>query len=241
MLKRIAPYGVHILVIFIIESSLLLMRIKSYSFSLSNIIEGLTLETFLFPLLWGYFWGTVSGGIISSKFFRLGDLRKIGSGNIGTTNVMRTGHKKAALLTLLIDAAKGPLAIICFLCFTRTSLPLNQLYLIGLGTVLGHLFPVWLAFRGGKGVATVGGLAIFLAWKVGILLVLLWICVFATTRISSLAAIVVTAAAPFLAIIFNEQMLVLWFTFISPLVIYMHRDNISRLLQGKETSFIASD
>jgi glycerol-3-phosphate acyltransferase PlsY len=182
----------------------------------------------------GYMFGAIPFGILISHLFQLGDLRKIGSGNIGATNVLRTGHKGAAILTLLLDAGKGALVVGLLRSVCMSELPL---YIAGAGAVIGHIFPLWLRFHGGKGVATVAGTALALNWLIGLALIGVWLSVFLLSRISSLGAIAAAIAAPLLAYISDNILMALWFILISPLVLLRHKDNIQRILNGKEARF----
>lgn len=183
----------------------------------------------------GYLSGSIPFGLIVSRLFNLGNLREIGSGNIGATNVLRTGNKWAAILTLLFDAAKGALVITLVRQYDGHDLD-YKIYIVALGAVVGHIFPVWLNFRGGKGVATVGGCTLALNIWVGLGLVGTWIVIFIWQRVSSLSAIIATIMAPIIAYSLGDYHLACWFTFISPLVLFTHRTNIKRLLQKKEIS-----
>ena len=172
------------------------------------------------------------------KFSGLGDIRSVGSGNIGATNVLRTGSKSLAAITLLLDGGKGTLATLVALQFGT-----DMGILAAAGSILGHCFPVWLRFRGGKGVAT--GLGIFLALSpsVGFSLILIWFLVAAVFRFSSLAAIVSFAAAPILAFIIIDQQHAELSVFIALIIIFRHFANIARLFKGNEDkiSFSKSD
>ena len=139
----------------------------------------------------GYLLGSVPFGVVVSRAMGLGDLRKIGSGNIGATNVLRTGNKLAAFLTLVLDAGKGAVAVL----LARAALGEDAAQVAGGAAFLGHLFPVWLGFNGGKGVATFLGTLLALAWPVGLAACLTWLAVALLARISSLSALVAGAAS----------------------------------------------
>ena len=178
----------------------------------------------------GYAFGSIPFGYVLSLLAGAGDIRKVGSGNIGATNVLRTGRRGLALLTLACDAAKGFVPVL--LC--RQFLGLEAALFAAAGAFIGHLFPVWLRFRGGKGVAT--GLGVFLAldWRLGVAACATWLVMFAVTRISSAGALSAYAVAPMLAVVLLPRN---WF--VAPLVIggivfWRHRANIGRLLQGTE-------
>lgn len=180
--------------------------------------------------LLAYLLGAVPFGIVMARAFGLGDLRAIGSGNIGATNVLRTGSKPAALLTLVGDAGKGGFAVL----IARALVGEDAAQLAGLCAFLGHLFPVYLGFRGGKGVATFLGTLLALAWPVGLLACATWVLVAAVTRYSSLSALIAAAISPlFMLYTGNGRMLGLGLIF--TLLIYLrHQDNIRRLKAGTE-------
>lgn len=178
----------------------------------------------------GYLLGSVPFGLLLTRFAGLGDIRGIGSGNIGATNVLRTGRKSLAAATLLLDAGKGALTVM-----------LGDLYgpdiaiVAGLGAMLGHLFPVWLRFQGGKGVATALGVILALSWQTGLAALMVWIAVAALFRYSSLAALVAAAAAPVIAWFIATQQLAEFFALIAVLVWMRHAGNIRRLIRGEES------
>ncbi len=145
--------------------------------------------------LWGavgYLLGSIPGGVIMARLMGLGNLREIGSGNIGATNVLRTGNKKAAALTLVFDAGKGAIAVLA----ARAAAPEDAVQLAALMAFIGHCFPVWLGFRGGKGVATYLGILLALAWPMGLAACAIWLAVAVITRYSSLAALVAAGWMP---------------------------------------------
>lgn len=159
------------------------------------------------------------------------DVRKIGSGNIGATNVLRTGDKKSAALTLLLDAFKGWLSV-TWLAPVGTEVELT--YVIGLFTVIGHLYPLWLDFRGGKGVATGFGILLALNWPIALAGAAVWFTMAFWLRISSLAALVAYASVPVLSLVFVNQEMA-WFSLaLAALIFICHKNNIQRLLVGKE-------
>ncbi len=184
----------------------------------------------LAALIGGYLMGSVPFGLLVTRLAGLGDLRRIGSGNIGVTNVLRTGRKDLAALTLLLDAGKGAAAVLLAgLYGPDTAL------VAALGAVLGHLFPVWLKFRGGKGVATTLGVFLALAWPVGLAACGTWLAVALTMRISSAAALAATALAPLWAWLIREDLqLVQLCLILAALVWLRHWQNIGRLLRGQE-------
>jgi acyl phosphate:glycerol-3-phosphate acyltransferase len=180
-----------------------------------------------------YLLGSVPFGLVITRLLGLGDLRQIGSGNIGATNVLRTGNKGAALATLLLDSGKGAIAVL----IARVMVAEDAAQLAGFAAFLGHIFPIWLGFRGGKGVATFLGTLLALAWPIGLLCCATWAVVFALTRISSASALVAAlAAAPF-AWVLGPQTLVVLALALAALVWIRHSANIQRLLNGTEPRF----
>lgn len=177
----------------------------------------------------GYLFGSIPFGLILSRFAGHGDIRKIGSGNIGATNVLRTGSKPLAAATLLLDAAKGSAAVLALATFGT-----NAALVAGLGAVIGHNFPVWLKFRGGKGVATTLGVLVAAAWPVGLLGCVTWLATAVIFRISSLAALVALVASPFYAYWLDGRELALLAAVLALLSVIRHRANIGRLLRGEE-------
>jgi glycerol-3-phosphate acyltransferase PlsY len=177
----------------------------------------------------GYLLGSIPFGLILAKLAGLGDLRQIGSGNIGATNVLRTGNKGLAALTLVLDAVKGTAAVLL-----GAHWGLDGAMLGGLGAFLGHLFPIWLGFRGGKGVATYIGVLFGLYWPLGIVFCALWLAVALTTRYSSLSALVASASIPCLLAVLGEWRLAALFVLLTTLLYWRHAANIGRLLRGEE-------
>lgn len=178
----------------------------------------------------GYLIGSIPFGMVMARLFGLGNLREVGSGNIGATNVLRTGNKLAALGTLLFDAAKG--AVAALLAWGISGQDAAQL--AGLMAFLGHCYPVWLGFRGGKGVATFLGLLLALAWPVGLACCLTWLVGALLTRISSFAAILAAAMSTlWITFLGQGQMLILG-VLLTLLVFWRHRANIKRLRAGTE-------
>jgi glycerol-3-phosphate acyltransferase PlsY len=190
----------------------------------------------LYALALGYLLGSVPFGLILTNLFGEGNLREIGSGNIGATNVLRTGNKGLAAATLLLDGAKGFLAV--WLAWRLFSIPAPPAGLgaplAGLGAVLGHCFPVWLKFKGGKGVATTLGVSLALSWQIGLTYAAVWLAVLAATRISSAAGMSAAAATGVAAILLGRIDLLPVLAFISVLVIWLHRENIARIRAGTE-------
>jgi glycerol-3-phosphate acyltransferase PlsY len=180
----------------------------------------------------GYLLGSLPFGIILSRLFGLGDLRSVGSGNIGATNVLRTGRKDLAAATLLLDAGKGAVAV---LIAGELGGPDTAL-IAGLGAVLGHLFPVWLKFRGGKGMATTLGVFWALAWPVGLAACLTWLVIAALLRYSSLSSLAATATAPIYAWVFMADLQLVQMTLVLAILVWLrHHANIRRLFKGEES------
>ena len=200
----------------------------------------------LAALVFGYLMGSIPFGLLLTRMAGLGDIRKVGSGNIGATNVLRMGNKKLAAATVLLDGLKGlvPVVIAWQVAGAHPSLA------AGLGAVLGHLFPVWLRFKGGKGMATTIGVFLGLAWAIGIITCLLWLLIAFLFRYSSLASLLAVALAtafawvfafiaPFGWVLSNTHIAELA-TVITILVWIKHHENIARLLKGEESKIGAS-
>lgn len=180
----------------------------------------------------GYLLGSIPFGLIATRLGGAGDIRKVGSGNIGATNVLRTGRKDLALITLLGDAGKGAAAVLIARCLTDSP---QVMALAGVAAFIGHLFPVWLRFAGGKGVATFFGVLFAAAWPVGLVAGATWLAVAALFRFSSLAALLAAAAAPVIAWVAGEPEPIIWMIVIMAVLIYFrHRENIDRLRKGEE-------
>ncbi|KPP84024.1 MAG: acyl-phosphate glycerol 3-phosphate acyltransferase PlsY [Rhodobacteraceae bacterium HLUCCA08] len=179
----------------------------------------------------GYLLGSVPFGIVMAKAFGLGDLRRIGSGNIGATNVLRTGNKPAAFLTLLLDSGKGAIAVLV----ARALAPEDAVQVAALAAFLGHCFPVWLGFRGGKGVATFLGTLIALAWPVGLAACATWLIVAAVSRYSSLSAMLAAGMSPVWAVLLGRGEVVFLCMALAVLIYLRHWGNIQRLRAGTES------
>ena len=188
------------------------------------------LLTILVCLL-GYLLGSIPFGLVLTRTAGLGDIRGIGSGNIGATNVLRTGHKGLAAATLVLDGLKGAAAVLIAQAMLWNQ---DTALLAGLAAVLGHLFPVWLRFKGGKGVATGLGVLIAAAWPIGAAACAVWLLVAGLARVSSLATLAAFAVAPFVALILEEYGVVKLAFTIAVLVFVRHQANIRRLLAGTE-------
>nr|WP_294846539.1 glycerol-3-phosphate 1-O-acyltransferase PlsY [uncultured Sphingomonas sp.] len=185
--------------------------------------------THLLPLIIGYLLGSIPFGLILTRLGGKGDIRDIGSGNIGATNVLRTGSKKLAALTLLLDAAKGAAAVMLAQIYWPDSVNYAAV-----GALIGHLYPVWLKFKGGKGVATLLGILVPLMPMAALIYALVWIGLLLTVRISSVAGMTAAASAPVSAVIFDRPDLFPMLLGFALLVIWKHRDNIRRLMAGQE-------
>jgi len=185
-------------------------------------------ESFL-ALALGYLLGAIPFGLILTRLGGKGDIRAIGSGNIGATNVLRTGSKGLAAATLLLDALKGTAAVLV----AEALWPGGGLHAAA-GALIGHLYPVWLRFRGGKGVATLLGILLGLAWPLGLIFAALWIGLLLTLRISSVAGMVAAASAPVSAAVLGRVELVPMLAGFALLVIWKHRQNVARLRAGTE-------
>lgn len=180
-------------------------------------------------LLLGYLLGSIPFGVILTRLGGAGDLRAIGSGNIGATNVLRTGRKGLAAATLLLDMAKGAAAVL----LAAALLP-GSAVLAGVAAFIGHCYPVWLRFRGGKGVATMMGIAVALYWPAGLVFAAVWLGLLALLRISSVAGMSAALSAPIAAAAFGRIELVPALLALALIVLWKHRENIARLLKGQE-------
>ncbi|MBN9354493.1 MAG: glycerol-3-phosphate 1-O-acyltransferase PlsY [Hyphomicrobium denitrificans] len=193
-------------------------------------MDASSLPTLLLAFGVGYALGSIPFGLLLTRLAGLGDVRQIGSGNIGATNVLRTGRKGLAAATLLLDAAKGAVAVlIAHAAFGPTAATVA-----GFGALLGHIFPVWLKFKGGKGVATFLGVLIALAWQLAAVFAIVWLAVAATTRISSLSALVATVAVPVAAFLMGYEQIAIAVALMGAIILVKHRANIRRLLAGEE-------
>ncbi|MCB1430355.1 MAG: glycerol-3-phosphate 1-O-acyltransferase PlsY [Nitratireductor sp.] len=183
-------------------------------------------------LLWmgvGYLLGSVPFGLILTRIAGLGDLRAIGSGNIGATNVLRTGNKGLAATTLLLDALKGTAAVV-----VGSYAGPEYGLIAGFGAFVGHCFPIWLRFKGGKGVATYLGALFPIAWKIGVIFAAFWLATAFVTRISSASALTACAISPLMLFAIDMPSAGIVFLIISIICVYRHRDNIKRMINGTE-------
>lgn len=185
---------------------------------------------YLVAALGGYLLGSIPFGLLLTWFSGLGDIRAIGSGNIGATNVLRTGRKSLAAATLLLDALKGTVAVVGFAAVGR-----DAAMLAGLAAFIGHCFPIWLRFRGGKGVSTYLGILLGLNWPVMVAAAAIWVGTAAASRYSSLAALVMSAATPAILLSLGEPAQAALLLALSAILWVRHRANIRRLTRGEES------
>lgn len=178
----------------------------------------------------GYLLGSIPFGLLLTRLAGLGDIRQVGSGNIGATNVLRTGRRDIAALTLLFDALKGAAAV-----FIGWAIAQELGIAGGFGAFIGHLFPVWLGFRGGKGVATYVGVLAALAWPIALAFGVIWAACAAITRYSSASALVACLATPVLLFFFADHITALVYAVMTAMVWWKHSGNITRLMNGTET------
>jgi glycerol-3-phosphate acyltransferase PlsY len=194
-----------------------------------------TVEIIALPLLClllGYAFGSIPFGLVLTQAAGLGDVRRIGSGNIGATNVLRTGRKGLAAATLVLDAAKGAAAVL----LAGWIWPDQPIFpgIAAIGAFLGHLFPLWLRFRGGKGLATAGGIVAILHWPSALIAAAVWLAALGLTRISSVGGMIAALAAPVAAAVFSRFDLAILFLGFALLILWKHRANIARLAAGTE-------
>ncbi len=181
----------------------------------------------------GYLLGSIPFGVILTRLFGAGDLRQIGSGNIGATNVLRTGRKGLAAATLLLDGAKGAVAVLLARHFAP-EIGDDGAMIAGAAAMIGHCYPLWLKFRGGKGVATLLGLALALAWPIGLLFAAMWLGTVLMARISSLGGMLGAVAAPVAALALGYPTYAVGLAGLAVIVLWRHRENIARLRAGTE-------
>ncbi|MBW6505299.1 MAG: glycerol-3-phosphate 1-O-acyltransferase PlsY [Rhodobacteraceae bacterium] len=178
----------------------------------------------------GYLFGSIPFGVVITRALGLADPRRIGSGNIGATNVLRTGNKKAALATLLLDGAKGAVAVL----IARAVFAEDAVQLAGVAAFLGHIYPVWLGFKGGKGVATFLGITLALAWPVGLSVCAVWLVAAWVSRVSSLAALLAAATSVIFAWVYDRPEAMILCSVLAALIFWRHRTNIARMAAGTE-------
>ncbi|MEN5249646.1 glycerol-3-phosphate 1-O-acyltransferase PlsY [Brucella pseudintermedia] len=186
--------------------------------------------TLLGALVFGFFFGSIPFGLILTRLAGLGDVRSIGSGNIGATNVLRTGNKKLAAATLILDALKGTAAVLI-----ASRYGPDAAIGAGFGAFMGHLFPVWIGFKGGKGVATYLGILIGLAWPGALVFAAVWIVTALLTRYSSLAALIASVIVPIALYFQGSPAIAILFAIMTVIVFFKHKTNITRLLNGTES------
>lgn len=190
----------------------------------------LSLLPLILSLIGGYLLGSIPFGLVLTRLAGYGDIRQIGSGNIGATNVLRTGNKPLALATLLLDSGKGAIATLAAVYIAGPEAAIAA----AAGSMLGHSFPVWLGFKGGKGVATSLGVLLAISWPVGLAACATWLLAAALFRISSLSALIAIGASPVVAWFLAGPEIAGLCLFIAALVYIRHKDNIGRLLKGTE-------
>jgi len=183
----------------------------------------------IITLIIAYLLGSIPWGLLVSFLFKLPDPRTVGSHTIGATNILRSGHKEAAIITLILDIIKGSMAVIFALIFAP---PLVQLAAIF--AVLGHIWPVWLGFRGGKGIATAFGTLLILSWPLALTCVVTWLVVAFTTRYSSLASLITLLLSPLYTAFISGTDLVITCLILTLILVWSHRENIGRLVTGRE-------
>jgi len=187
-----------------------------------------------FIMVLGYVLGSIPFGVLLTRFSGAGDLRKIGSGNIGATNVLRTGRKGLAAATLLLDLAKGAVAVWLGTRLMGGDALANGGAMAGVMAFIGHCYPIWLRFAGGKGVATMMGVCVALAWPIGLIFAIVWVGILAITRISSAGGICAGLSAPIACIGLGRLDLFAPVASMALILLWRHRENIGRLLRGEE-------
>lgn len=185
----------------------------------------------IYALIGGYLLGSIPFGLLIARASGQGDIRKIGSGNIGATNVLRTGRKDIAFITLLLDAGKAGVAALLFNHFFGSPIGLFA----GAAALIGHCFPVWLKFKGGKGVATFFGGLLATAWPIGLIAGAIWLACAFTTRISSLSALAAAGSAPLIALMMGYVNIAMMAAVMAVIIYIRHAENIGRILQGTES------
>ncbi len=185
----------------------------------------------IYALIGGYLLGSIPFGLLIARASGQGDIRKIGSGNIGATNVLRTGRKDIAFITLLLDAGKAGVAALLFNHFFGSPIGLFA----GAAALIGHCFPVWLKFKGGKGVATFFGGLLATAWPIGLIAGAIWLACAFITRISSLSALAAAGSAPLIALMMGYVNIAMMAAVMAVIIYIRHAENIGRILQGTES------
>jgi len=188
---------------------------------------------FLITFLAGYLLGSIPFGFLIVHLNGKGDIREIGSGNIGATNVLRTGNKNIALITLFLDGLKAAIALLIFEYFYGVNLGL----IAGAAALIGHCYPIWLKFRGGKGVATFFGFLLASSWVIAAITGSVWFVVALISRMSSLAAILAAILTPLIAFSFNESKLAVVSSILAVIIVFRHSENIIRIVKGTESKF----
>ena len=188
---------------------------------------------FLITFLAGYLLGSIPFGFLIVHLNGKGDIREIGSGNIGATNVLRTGNKNIALITLFLDGLKAAMALLIFEYFYGVNLGL----IAGAAALIGHCYPIWLKFRGGKGVATFFGFLLASSWVIAAITGSVWFVVALISRMSSLAAILAVILTPLIAFSFNESKLAVVSSILAVIIVFRHSENIIRIFKGTESKF----
>lgn len=188
---------------------------------------------FLITFLAGYLLGSIPFGFLIVHLNGKGDIREIGSGNIGATNVLRTGNKNIALITLLLDGSKAAMALFIFEYFYGVNFGL----IAGASALIGHCYPIWLKFRGGKGVATFFGFLVASSWVIAALIGSVWLVVALISRMSSLAAILAAILTPLIAFSFNNSKLAVVSSILAVIIVFRHSENIIRIIKGTESKF----
>ena len=185
----------------------------------------------LYALLGGYLLGSIPFGLLIARASGQGDIRKIGSGNIGATNVLRTGRKDIAFLTLILDAGKAGIATLLFNHFLGSPMGLFA----GAAALIGHCFPIWLGFKGGKGVATFFGCLLAVAWPIGLIAGAIWLCSAFITRVSSLSALAAAGTAPLIAYKMGYHNVAVMAAAMAIVIYIRHAENIGRIIRGTES------
>jgi glycerol-3-phosphate acyltransferase PlsY len=188
---------------------------------------------FLITFLAGYLLGSIPFGFLIVHLNGKGDIREIGSGNIGATNVLRTGNKNIALITLFLDGLKAAMALLIFEYFYGVNLGL----IAGAAALIGHCYPIWLKFKGGKGVATFFGFLLASSWVIAAITGSVWFVVAMISRMSSLAAILAVILTPLIAFSFNDSKLALVSSILAVIIVFRHSENIIRIVKGTESKF----